>query len=148
MDLYSQKLFLAYLQKPPKFMIPSLPRVPKPLGIVKPTITSLVLHEHGNEIALAVEGNNLWFCYQMTVGGVHIETPTKKLVSGTSIKFNTEKEHSKLKFSDNENVNVTVYSYFTKPTTNLIIAHKKVCYNLMVLHDVDQYTLHNYIVHN
>ena len=80
--------------------------------MLKPTVTSVELHSHGNELAVVVEGSNLWFCYQVSVGGHTVQTPAHDL-SGTSIQFNIQREESKVKVEEGK-VMAMVYSNFSK----------------------------------
>ena len=80
--------------------------------MLKPCISSVELHSHGNELAIVAEGNNLWFCYQISIGGHTIQTPAHDL-SGTSIQFNVQREESKIEVVEDK-VGVVVYSHFSK----------------------------------
>ena len=80
--------------------------------MLKPSITSVQLHSHGNELAIVAEGSNLWFCYQISIGGHTIQTPAHDL-NGTSIQFNVQREESKIEVVD-EKIIVVVYSRFSK----------------------------------
>ena len=80
--------------------------------MLKPSITSVELHSHDNELAVVVEGSNLWFCYQISIGGHTVQTPAHDL-SGTSIQFIIQREESKVKVEE-EKVMVVLCSYFCK----------------------------------
>ena len=80
--------------------------------MLKPSVTSVELHSHGNELAIVVEGSNLWFCYQVSIGGHTVQTPAHDL-SGISIHFNIPKEESKVKVEKGE-VMVVLCSHFSK----------------------------------
>ncbi len=70
------------------------------------------LQHHGSEKAVALEARNLWFCYQISVGGHFVKTPPQDL-SGTSIQFNVPQ--SKAIATDGGIVKVTTQSHFSKP---------------------------------
>ena len=84
--------------------------------MLKPSVTSVELHSHGNELAIVVEGSNLWFCYQVSVGGHTVQTPAHEL-SGTSIQFNIPMEENKVKVEEGK-VMVVLYSHFSKKPFN------------------------------
>jgi len=110
---YCQKIFRSFLEKIPEYTPPSPSKQsPVELTMLKPSITSVELHSHGNELAIVAEGNNLWFCYQISIGGHTIQTPAHEL-SGTSIQFNIQREESKIEVEE-EKVVVVVYSHFSK----------------------------------
>ena len=113
MTEYCQKIFRSYLEKLPEYTPPSPTKQSLlELTMLKPSITSVELHSHGNELAIVAEGSNLWFCYQISIGGHAVPTPAHDL-SGTSIQFNIQKEESKIKVVE-EKVKVVVYTYFSK----------------------------------
>ena len=84
--------------------------------MLKPSVTSVELHSHGNELAVVVEGSNLWICYQISVGGHTVQTPAHDL-SGTSIQFNIQREDSKVKVEEGK-VMAVLYSHFSKRPFN------------------------------
>ena len=94
--------------------------------MLKPSVTSVELHNHGNELAVVVEGSNLWFCYQISIGGHTVQTPAHDL-SGTSIQFNVQREDSKVKVEEGK-VMVILCSHFSKkPLNKEVPALQKVC---------------------
>jgi len=126
MAKYCQKIFQSFLEKLPEYTPPSHPKQsPVELTMLKPSITSVELHRHGNELAIVVEGSNLQFCYQISIGSHTIQTPALDL-SGTSIQFNIQREESKIKVVE-EKVGVSVYSHFSKkPLSYTVPVHWKV----------------------
>ena len=80
--------------------------------MLKPSVTSVELHSHGNELAVVVEGSNLWFCYEISIGGHTVQTPAHDL-SDTSIQFNIQREESKVKVEEGK-VMAVLYSHFSK----------------------------------
>ena len=96
--------------------------------MLKPSVTSVELHSHDNELAVVVEGSNLWFCYQISIGGHTVQTPAHDL-SGTSIQFNIQREESKVKVEE-EKVMAVLYSHFSKkPLSKQVPALQKVSAN-------------------
>ncbi len=122
---YNQKLFHAFLDKPPKYALPPLLKhAPGAVSLLRPSIEAVELQHHGSEKAVALEGRNLWFCYQVSVGGHSVKTPPQYL-SGTSIQFNVP--HSKTIATDGGIVKVTTQSHFNKPVKyEVSITEKKV----------------------
>jgi len=123
---YCQKIFRSFLEKCPEYTSPSpAKQLPVELTMLKPSITSVELHSHGDELAVVVEGSNLWFCYQISIGSHTIQTPAHDL-SGTSIQFNIQREESEIEVVE-EKVWVVVYNYFSKkPLSNIVPVHWKV----------------------
>ena len=123
---YCQKIFRSFLEKFPEYIPPSLAKqFPTELTMLKPSVTSVELHSHDNELAVVVEGSNLWFCYQISIGGHTVQTPAHDL-SGTSIQFNIQKEESKVKVEEGK-VMAVLYSLFSKkPLSEEVPALQKV----------------------
>ena len=124
---YCQKIFRSSLEKFPEYTPPSpTKQSPVELTMLKPSVTSVELHSHGNELAIVAEGNNLWFCYQISIGGHTVQTQAHDL-SGTSIQFNVQREESKIKVVE-EKVEVVVCNHFSKkkPPNNIVPVHRKV----------------------
>ena len=124
---YCQKIFLGFLEKVPKYTFPPPSKhSPGEVGLVKPSIETVELRHHGSEKAVALEGNNLWFCYQISVDGhPPVETPPQNL-SGSSIQFNVP-EGKQLMTEYNSKVKVTTHSRFAKPIKEVVpISEKKV----------------------
>ena len=124
---YCQKILRSFLEKCPEYTPPSpAKQSPVELTMLKPSITSVELHSHGNELAIVAEGSNLWFCYKISIGGHTIQTPAHDL-SGTSIQFNIQREESKIEVVG-EKVAVSVHSHFSKkPLSYCVPVLQKVC---------------------
>ncbi len=122
---YSQKLFRCFLDKAPKYDLPPWSKhTPGAVGLLRPSIEAVELRNHGSEKAVALEGRNLWFCYQVSVGGHSVKTPPEVL-SGTSIQFNVPER--KMIATDGGIVKVATHSHFSKPVKHEVsITEKKV----------------------
>ncbi len=122
---YSQKLFHGFLDRAPKYDLPLWSKhTPCAVGLLRPSIEAMELRHHGSEKAVAMEGRNLWFCYQVSVGGHSVQTPPQDL-SGTSIQFNLSQ--SKAVATDDGIVKVTTQSHFSKSVKHEVsITEKKV----------------------
>ncbi len=128
---YCWKLYHGHLEKAPKYKLPPLSKHPPgPVSQLKPSIEGVELRHHGSETAVALEGKNLWFCYQLSVGGHSEKTPPQDL-SGTSIQFNIPKGKSST--TDGGSVRVTTHSHFTKPVKQeVVVSEKKVSQFILV----------------
>ena len=130
MAAYAKKVFRAFLEKSttsePAYKVPLSPKyVPPELSDLKPSLTSVKLHRHGNELAVVVEGSNLWFSYQIALQGMpHVPIPGSKS-SGCEIQFNTKGDDSITLDGKMKEVRVTLHSYFSKTTkVDVPLQHK------------------------
>ena len=140
MAAYAKKVFRAFLEKSatrePAYKIPSSPKyVPPELSDLKPSLMSVQLHRHGNELAVVVEGSNLWFSYQIALQGMpRVPIPGNKS-SGSEIQFNIKGDDSiALEDGNVKEVRVTLHSYFSKTTkVDVSLQHKVGLYMLLLL---------------
>ena len=130
MEMYCQKMYRGYLEKDPEYEIHRLPtKSPEPVENMRPMVSGITIHEHGSEIALALEGRHLWFCYQLSINAENTSTPACD-ISGTSIKLNIDKDSrtSLSSLTDGEEVKVKVHNHFFKsPSPTVVKVQKKVC---------------------
>ena len=126
MAIYCRNVSWAYLEKPPTYTIPKPTVSLEEIKFVKPSINAVEIHHHGNELAVAVEGSDLWFCYRLTVGGQSVDVPAPD-ISGNSIQFNIPKDGNKI-VVDNEKVKVALQNHFSaKSIKQEVTIHVKVC---------------------
>ena len=124
MAVYSKKLFISFLDKDPKYCIPSAPKyAPGEISDLKPSIDSVELHHLGSETNIVLEGSNLWFCYQVSISAQSVKT-TARDISGSSIQFNIQKENCQIVTEDGK-VKVVLHSYFAKPVKQEMTANVK-----------------------
>ena len=97
------------------------------VSMLRPAVEAVELRHHGGETAVTLEGINLWFCHQMSVGGYQVETPPQDL-SGSSIQFNIPKEKKGLAI-ENGRVKVILYSHFAKPIRQELAVYEKMVRN-------------------
>ncbi len=131
METYCEKLFRGYLDKSPEYRVLPTGKAPASLNM-KPTVSDVIIHEHGSEVASVVEGTDFWFCHRLSIRGESIATPASK-ISGTSINLNFDKESKPTlsALSDNEEVNLKVFNHFMKfPVTGKVKVVKKVSWLL------------------
>lgn len=113
MAVYYQKIFRGFLDKSPQYTLPSPTKHSLPeLTILKPSVTLVQLDTHGDQLAVVVKGQNLWFCYQISIGG-HTEPISACHQCGTTIQFNIQMEDSKIETEEGR-VMVVLYSHFHK----------------------------------
>ena len=131
MAAYAKKVFRAFLEKSttrePAYKIPLSPKYVPELSDLKPSLTSVQLHRHGNELAVVVEGSNLWFSHQIALQGMpRVPIPGSKS-SGSEIQFNIKGDDSiALEDGKIKEVRVTLHSYFSKTTKVDVPLHHKV----------------------
>ena len=124
MAAYSKKIFIGYLDRDPKYSIPSTPKhAPGEISDLKPNADSMELRRLGSETAIVLEGSNLWFCYQVIIGSHTVKTPARDL-SSSSIQFNVQKEDHKIVIEDGK-VKVVIHSHFAKPIKQDVPANDK-----------------------
>ena len=124
MAVYSKKLFISFLDKDPKYCIPSAPKyAPGEINDLKPSIDSVELHHLGSETNIVLEGSNLWFCYRVSISAQSVKT-TARDISGSSIQFNVQKENHR-SVTEDGNVKVMLHSYFAKPVKQEMTANVK-----------------------
>ena len=125
MAVYSKKLFISYLDRDPKYCIPPAPKyAPGEIGDLKPSIDSVELHHLGSETAIALEGSNLWFSYQVSIGMLQSVKIPARDISGSSIQFNVQKENCKIATEDGK-VKVVLNSHFAKSVKQEVAANVK-----------------------
>ena len=123
-SMYSKKLFISFLDRDPKYSIPPAPKhAPGEIGDLKPSIDSVELHHLGSETTTVLEGSNLWFCYQVSIGAQSMETPARD-ISGSSIQFNFQNKYHK-SITEDGKVKVVLHSYFAKPVKQEVTANVK-----------------------
>ena len=123
-----RKVFYGYLEKEPKYSLPSAPKdAPGELHDLKPSVQAVNICHHGNEAVVVLEGKNLWFCHQITVGRCNQLLPAQK-TTASSIQFNFEhKDRHKITISDGR-VMVSIQSYFNRKVEKFVTAHLEVKY--------------------
>ena len=88
MSVYSKNIFDAHLDKPPKYTFPESPKhAIDDVNDLRPCVSEILIHHHGNQSAIVLEGKNLWFCYQISFREHKIKVAASD-VSDTSIQFN------------------------------------------------------------
>ena len=127
---YSSSIFENYLDKSPKYSFPEVfQHTLCDVDDSKPSICDVLIHHHGNESAVVMEGSNLWFCYQLSFRGLKLSVPASD-ISGSSIQFNGVKvptESTAVLSSGKEIVNL--FSHFkSKVVRQEVEVHERVRY--------------------
>ena len=85
---YRRDIFNSHLDKHPKYSFPETAQhALDDVQDLKPAVSMIQIHHHGNETAIVIEGSNLWFCYGVTFRKQKLSIPASN-VSGSSIQFN------------------------------------------------------------
>ena len=113
-----------------KYDRPKTSIVPQPYPSLKPSIKKAKFSRYADEVALVLEGGNLWFCHKIKVknpnAGFRIIMPNGKL-SERSIHFNYIPENENdLLIEHHSTVDITLYSHFSSPISHKIGAEKMV----------------------
>ena len=122
MKSYHEKIVRCFVKDLP-------PRSSKPVAdvvAVKPAITSVSFHMNGNELAITVVGDNLWFCTSVKVGPFQQRVCAEN-TSEKSLQFNVE---GKKQFSSTSDyVSVKIWSQFSSPVvcSNAEVKRKVYC---------------------
>lgn len=122
-----------YLEHSPVYDLPSPCSIPiKELPSLKPSVSSVAFHHHGKELAVVVEGDNLWFCHKIHVATIPAITIEADKVSCRSIQFNyTPRDESEV--PEGDTVNVRLHSHFANPIRKSVTAKKQVIYSYMYI---------------
>lgn len=117
MDDYRHSTLRGFLEKDsPKYVVPSLAEAVKEIGFLKPEVTTIEVHKYPNEVAVVLQGDNLWFCHEIRLG--NYVPPVPKLVehiARRSIQFNFSLSESANIVTDGGHVKVTLFSHFANP---------------------------------
>ena len=128
MEDYRQKVLRGYLDKPDLYHIPPRQNL-KTLRAVQsllPSISQVEVHQHkhpgGNELAIVINGDNLWFCntIELSIHGYEKKiTISAQNVAQKQICYNHVLK-DEINFNHEEFVKVQVSSEFSAPiTTNV-----------------------------
>ena len=128
MSTYTQKIFKAFLEKQPKYELPTSPSgALRELDDLKPILSSVELHRHGNELAVVVEGSNLWFSYQIALHDTQKIDIHGHESNGTAIKYHLNGNDESEIIVVDEKVKVYLLTHFSSKTVKQYVSvHKKV----------------------
>ena len=136
MTNYAQKVFHGFLKKPPEYAPPPSPKGALPeLDDLKPALSSVELHRHGNELAVVVEGSNLWFSYQISLYDTQKISIPGEESNGTSIQYNISGDQEDTVEMDSGKVKVLLQTHFSsKLVRQHVSVHKKVIITYICSH--------------
>ena len=120
-----KKLFRAFLEKEPNYTFPSAQKLAPPIvPNLKPTIEAVKIRHHGDRTSVAVEGENFWFCYNVTVGHDSRRFPSQDF-TGSSIQFDGA-QHKISTATESGKVIVSLQSLFFKTVNQEVQVDEKV----------------------
>ena len=117
-----------FLKRPSEYNLPTSRKGPPPdVDGLKPTLSSVVLHRHGDELAVTVEGSNLWFSYQISLQDTEKITIPGDKSNGTSIQYTLNGDQENKIAVEGKVVKVSLHNRFSsKPAKEHVPVHKKV----------------------
>ena len=132
-----KKLFRGFLEKEPNYTFPSGQKLAPPLvPNLKPTIEAVKIRHHGDHTSVAAEGENFWFCYNVTVDRHNRRLPSQE-ITGSSIQFDGP-QHKTSTVTEDRKVPVSLQSHFFKNVNQDVQVDEKVrALYICVLYSVD-----------
>ena len=117
MDDYKHSTLRGFLEKDsPKYVIPSPAEPIKEIGFLKPEVTTIEVHKYPNEVAVVLQGDNLWFCHEIRLGNYIPPVPKfAEYTARRSIQFNFNLSETDNIVTDDDHVKVTLFSHFANP---------------------------------
>ena len=117
MDDYRHSTLRGFLEKgSPKYVVPNPAEAVTEIGFLKPEVTTIEVHKYPDEVAVVLQGDNLWFCHEIRLG--NYVPPVPKLVehiARRSIQFNFRLSETANIVTDDGHVKVTLFSHFANP---------------------------------
>ena len=127
---YAQKISHGFLKEDPEYAPPlalSPEHVLPELDDLRPTLSCVELRPHGNELAVVVEGSNLWFSYQISLHDTQKKSISCDESNGTSIQYNLCGDQIYKVKVDSGNVTVLLQTHFSSKTFKQCVkVHKMV----------------------
>lgn len=102
----------------------------KDVESTKPVTNSIAFHQHGNELAITLEGNNLWFVNSIQVGPLKKLCVSAKATNQNSVQFNLQYRPAADSQLTADEVDVVVKSQFCEPLSCSLKVTKKVIKSL------------------
>ena len=133
MKHYNLMVLRSYLDTPDKYIQPTSRHEYKQMDMLKPNICRLELHEYPKEHVLVLEGENLWFSFEVTLdeGGENeyqIKDPHN--VTKQTLQFNFPPSSKVSRAIQNGGkVKVTLNTHFVKKVLETVQC-KKVIYRI------------------
>lgn len=133
-----QLIHRSYLEQPEKYKLPRPVKEIAEVGVLKPQVTGLEVHEYPNEHVIVLQGENLWFSYKICLdykgpkpclddkspNHHEIETPTENTTRRV-IEFHIADSDSACSaLHSGKPVKVALYTHFAKPIRQTINTKK------------------------
>ena len=116
-DDYRRSTLKGLLEKDlPKYVIPNPAEPVKEISLLKPEVTNVEVHKYSKEVAVVLQGDNLWFCHEIRLG--NYVPPVLNLaehIARRSIQFNFRLSETANIVTDDGHVKVTLFSHFANP---------------------------------
>ena len=130
MEVYSEQISSGFLNKPPEFTIPpKQSKPPQPVQALIPYVASVDLINHGCELDLVVEGNNLWFYNELSLEDNPIEpAPRIEQSIGTClhVKISGECSSDLRSLKDGQKIMIGFHTHFSSRSAMNVECHTKV----------------------
>ena len=111
------------MDKPPQLKITDAVKSVKEVSQTKPAANSIAFHWHGNELAITLEGTDLWFVSSIQVGLLENLCVSAKATNQNVIQFNLPYKPDQ---GTDDEVDVIVESQFYEPIKCSLKVTKKV----------------------
>ena len=108
-------------------VIPSVGQHVQGIDILKPRVEGVAFHCYGStEVAVVVQGDQLWFCYEICLDKDRIISTPAQHITRKSIQFNyTPSEQHDISTSC-DTIKVTLHSHFCEPVIAVVEVKRKV----------------------
>ena len=120
------------MDKPPQLKITDPVSSVKDVSPTKPVANSIAFHRHGNELAIALAGSNLWFVNSIQVGPLKKLCISAKKANQNSIQCNLPYKPEYAQLTAEAEVDVIVKSQFCAPINCSLEVTKKVKHAVLV----------------
>lgn len=131
MDDYKHSAVKGFLEKDsPKYVIPSSVEPVKEVVFLKPEVTTIEVHKYPNEVAVVLQGDNLWFCHEIHLGSYVPHIPKlAEQIARRSIQFNFSLSEDITNIVGGDgHVKVTLLSHFANPIRRRVKAQLVRCF--------------------
>lgn len=129
-----QLIFRSYLEQPDNYKLPPPVKEIAEVGVLKPQVTGLEVHEYPNEHVIVLQGENLWFSYKICLEDKspnhhddknhEIETPAENTTRRV-IEFHIADSDSACSaLHSGKQVRVALYTHFANPIRRTINTKK------------------------
>ena len=114
------------MDKPPQLKIANPIKTIREVATTKPAAKSIAFHQHGKELAITLEGDNLWFVHSIQVRTLQKLFVSAMATNQKSVQFNLQCKPNELTITADEEVQVVIQSQFYEPIKSSLKVTKKV----------------------